>query len=44
VREKGGDVQLMVLEGLEHDDIVIALGDEQSELTDAILRLIKKQY
>jgi acetyl esterase/lipase len=40
VREKGGDVQLMVLEGLEHDDIVIALGDEESELTDAILRLI----
>jgi len=43
LREKGGEAQLLVVEGMEHDDIVWSLGDEKSRVTEAILGLIDRE-
>jgi hypothetical protein len=40
LREVGGQADLIVLEGLEHDATALAIADESSPLFQAILRLV----
>jgi acetyl esterase/lipase len=40
LRAHGGKVELLVLDGLEHDQTALAIGDEQSPLCRAILRMM----
>jgi hypothetical protein len=37
VREKGKGAELIVLDGLPHDETAFALGDEKSPLTTAMI-------
>ena len=39
----GADVQLLELEGMDHKETVESVGDEKSELFQAILHMIEKQ-
>lgn len=41
IREKGGAVELLVLEGMEHDQTALALGEEKGLLFQAILQLVE---
>jgi acetyl esterase/lipase len=41
LREKRGHAELLVLEGMEHDEAVAALGSEHGNLFQAILGMIK---
>jgi acetyl esterase/lipase len=41
IREKGGRVELLILEGMDHDHTAAALGDERGKLVQAILKLIQ---
>jgi acetyl esterase/lipase len=41
LREQGAGVKLVILEGMNHADTVLALGDERTTLFQAILRMIQ---
>ena len=41
IRARGGQADLLVLDGLDHAQTVLALGDERSPLFKAVLRLIE---
>jgi len=41
IREKGGRVELLILEGMDHDHTALALGDEKGKLVPAVLELIQ---
>jgi arylformamidase len=41
LREHGGTADVLVLRGQAHDDTVWSLGDERSELVQAILKMMK---
>lgn len=40
LQEKGGRVQLVVLDGMEHHETALAVGDDKSQLFQAILHMI----
>jgi hypothetical protein len=42
VRARGGDAELVELEGMTHADTVDALGDAASPLFDAVMRLLAR--
>jgi len=42
IQDKGGQAELLVLDGMNHADTVLALGNEKSELFKAIIKMIKR--
>lgn len=40
LRKRGGDVELLVLDGMEHDQTALAVGDERSVLCQAMLKMM----
>jgi arylformamidase len=43
IQRKGGCVELVVVDGVDHDGIAVSLGYENSQLVQAILNMIQLQ-
>jgi hypothetical protein len=41
LKDRGGQAEVLVLAGQDHDDTALSLGDEKSELFQAVLTAIK---